>query len=605
MNPNIYKDYCNQIIELCDFAVKEHTELLKSLDNSNTLFELKKIKNFVKEFLNERKSIYFLGESSSGKSTFINHIFGDKIIPQSTKIETRVISKIQSSENKCILIKFKNSIENLNIESDLKKELIRRTPKESKKLKLSISDDLYVKLVKSNNKPGLINDANVFIDEVNICYPFTCFKNFVFYDTPGMFSGKSDTDDEVLETMFSKFSSYIFFLFDAGEPAQTKIRNQIKDFNKSILSKINNKRLIFLGTHLDELEKAFKSDNKDVKVLVENYKTDLRKFIDDLGIEYLDIFLISQTSRNNNDLNYTPLDLRNKVTLGELEHKINMHSYDLNNYFLQLVVNEPKNFIKEYIKDSFIKKIEDINNTINELNNDLDKNKIKYDKHIAEIKKHEYKSYFDDYLSGFGKTINKLLTEEERFFNPNIDKVENYINKYKTSIHTEIDNDHGGENCEYNKIKKEIKSRITNYGINLNPNKRTFFWDYLFKFLETSKEPFRNGVNSDVFHNFMIHHNKTKLECEKIIKQHYENIKLVYECNYNSGKVVIENKLIKYRSEVEIINKIKSEIEKKEEMCIKSLDEIKDKLIKLKNEKQNNVILRFLNDYRSIKQINN
>lgn len=609
MNPDIYREYCSHIIDLCEFAVIKHSELVNSSNIANILDELEKIKNFIEEFLNETKSIYFLGESSSGKSTFINHIFGDKLIPQSTKIETRVISKIHNSENKSIEIKFKDSIDKLDIDSELKENIIQILHKESNEFKLNICEnyelELYKKLVKSNNNSDKNNDANKFINEVNFYHPFTRFKNFVFYDTPGVFSAKNDTDDDVLKAMFSKFSSYVFFLFDAGEPAQSKIRKQIENY-KNVLSMVKNKRLIFLGTHLDNLEHTLKTESKnmDFKLSVEKYKSDLREFLDDLEIEYLDIFLLSLTSKNPDNINYAPLDLKNKVTLGEIEHKINMHSYELNNYFLQLVVNEPGRFVNEYILNSFSKKLSDNDKKIEEINTEILKQKSKYDKQVTEINTHAHKAYFDEFLVGLEKAITKLLTEEESYFNDNIDKIENYVNKYKSSIHTEINIDHGGENCKYFSIKEKVKSQISNYEIDLSDHKLKWFRKIFTKY-STRKEPFQKRTNSDVFKEFMNIFNKTKIDCEKIIKQHYDGVELSYKIEYNNIKLKLENDLNIYKSEVEKINTIKLEIEKKEEKCIKSLKEIEEKLNKRNNEKQNNPLLRFLNEYRISKQINN
>lgn len=612
MNPDLYREYGSHIIDLCEFAVTKHSELVNSSNTVNILYELEKIKNFIEEFLNETKSIYFLGESSSGKSTFINHIFGDKLIPQSTKIETRVISKIHNSENKSIEIKFKDNIDKLDIDSELKENIIHIVNKECNELKLNISKsnelELYKKLVKSNNNSDKNNDANKFINEVNFYHPFTRFKNFVFYDTPGVFSAKNDTDDEVLKMMFSKFSSYVFFLFDAGEPAQSKIRKQIENY-KNVLSMVKNKRLIFLGTHLDNLEHTLKTESKnmDFKVSVEKYKSDLREFLDDLEIEYLDIFLLSLTSTNPDNINYAPLDLKNKVTLGEIEHKINMHSYELNNYFLQLVVNEPGRFVNEYILDSFSKKLSYNDKKIREINDEINNQKSKYDKQVTEINTHAHKAYFDEYLAGFEIAITKLLTEEKRFFNDNIDKIENYVNKYKSSIHSEINIDHGGENCKYSSIKEKLKSHIGNYEMDLSDHKMSWLSKNFIssKFLSTRKEPFQERTNSDVFKGFMNYFNKTKIECEKLIRQHYDGVKLNYEVEYTKIKQNLENDLNIYKSEVEKINMIKLEIEKKEEKCIKSLKDIEEKLNKRNNEKQSNPLLRFLNDYRISKQLNN
>lgn len=609
MRNKIYQEYCQKVIQLCEFARKNHCNLLK-LDNENIIHETNIIKNSIEEFLSDTKSIFFLGHSSSGKSTFMNHVLGKKIIPQTTKIETRVVSKIYHSDKNQIVLFLKNIHDITNLDSQVYELITEKTVTNPIRIILKIPDEweTYSKLVKSNNSTQSKNDAKEYIDEVhiNLNTKFNYFNNFTFYDTPGIDSAKADTDEDVISKLLTKFSSYVFFMFDASEYAQKEIVKQIND-NKTILKQIEQKRLVFIGTHLDQLEKQIKEGNRSEtgKLSELNYTNNLKSFLESLGIEYLDVFLLNLSPKTSKIKSFPDLELKDKVTMGKIEHAINMHSYKLDNYFENLILKKPEYFIQNYIEEPLKNKREEAKTNIIKIKKDIDEEKKKKIKRNFEIRESAQKQYFEDYLLELDKKINKLLTEDKHHFDDNLEKISKHINNFKNLIKKAIENDHGGLNCSYSKLKVNLISKVENFdNFDLNNFKsswivKTFFSS--FTNLSTKREPFSKRHNSVVFSEFMSHFNKTKKKCYDLIDNHYGKLTNENNLLFKDKNEQLENDIHSYTSLSKSLKKTLTQIKEMEDDCLQTLSNIKVRLNANKKIVHSNTFLKFLNIYREFK----
>jgi predicted GTPase len=172
-------------IELCDDQIKKSEEaaIHKIEKLKSTLYPLRKYLNTVRNALNGNNQTYsigFFGVFSSGKSSLINKLIGDDILPVANLPKSRSIVEISHSDNSDLELYF---------EDDQSKNFnFNNKPKEC-------CDTI--------NKFGCFNEnSSKIATKISVKWPFKNWENFKtkkeqikFFDTPGQAS--VHTQDEI------------------------------------------------------------------------------------------------------------------------------------------------------------------------------------------------------------------------------------------------------------------------------------------------------------------------------------------------------------------------------------------------------------------------
>lgn len=138
-------DYSSQIYELCEIA--------KSLDNERLLNTGKFLKQRI---LNPESYVVCLGETSSGKSTIINSLIGEDVLPVSASATTGVVAEIRF-ERDCIEKEFYAINKNATMETvsqDTFVALARKPDEELERLRLCVHSDNDLSGVRVFDTPG-------------------------------------------------------------------------------------------------------------------------------------------------------------------------------------------------------------------------------------------------------------------------------------------------------------------------------------------------------------------------------------------------------------------------------------------------------------------
>jgi hypothetical protein len=221
---------------------------------------------FIEEICSKRKSIYIAGKTSSGKSSFLNYILdsaGLKVIPETCKTETRRILRLQHGNEKKASLKLRpqsplpaplmNEIQNPDLAS---------VDEKSGSMDIFLETEggiqLFHRLIQTN--PELHYDPVQHIDYIDLSYPVRYFKDYIIYDTPGLASWKSETDEEVTVKMFNH--SLILWMLIGNEPNLTESLKVLDD-NSHLTRDIERERLVFLSNFFDQLDKTCRDHGLD------------------------------------------------------------------------------------------------------------------------------------------------------------------------------------------------------------------------------------------------------------------------------------------------------------------------------------------------------
>jgi hypothetical protein len=277
---------------------------------------VKLVELFIEEISSKRKSIYIAGKTSSGKSSFLNYILdspGLKVIPETCKTETRRILRLQHSSEKKASLKlcpkstlpesFKKEIH----ESDAVK-FDEKSGSVEILLEAGVGIELFHRLIQADQE--LHYDPVQHIDYIDLSYPVRYFKDYIIYDTPGLASWKSETDEEVTVKMFNH--SLILWMLIGNEPNFTESLKVLED-NSHLTREIERERLVFISNFFDQLDKTCRDHG------LEDPETFIReKFLNyaketDLGFSgfYFSVF----KSQNNDYLRYKKLTERSLLEI--------------------------------------------------------------------------------------------------------------------------------------------------------------------------------------------------------------------------------------------------------------------------------------------------
>jgi hypothetical protein len=227
---------------------------------------VKLVELFIEEISSKRKSIYIAGKTSSGKSSFLNYILdsqGLKVIPETCKTETRRILRLQHSGEKKASLKLRpQSTLPASFKKEVQKPDAVRFDEKSGSIEIFLETEagieLFHSLIQTNQE--LHYDPVQHIDYIDLCYPVRYFKDYIIYDTPGLASWKSETDEEVTVKMFNH--SLILWMLIGNEPNLTESLKVLDD-NSHLTRDIERERLVFISNFFDQLDKTCRDHGLD------------------------------------------------------------------------------------------------------------------------------------------------------------------------------------------------------------------------------------------------------------------------------------------------------------------------------------------------------
>lgn len=207
------------LLEELDSLQEEIRAFFRNTDLSNLVdkeFALAKL--WREEIESDKKSIYVLGKTSTGKSTFLNFLldFDAKKTPlfkTSTDTQTGVIQTLEHCANLTdayaeLIVKDNEEIKKLPLNflqfgSDRKSILIEL---DSEEKIIFFRDEIIAK-----SKEEKSFDVMKAINRINIKFPLKYLQNYKIIDTPGLDSAVSETDSAVKENFYGK-SSILWFM---------------------------------------------------------------------------------------------------------------------------------------------------------------------------------------------------------------------------------------------------------------------------------------------------------------------------------------------------------------------------------------------------------
>jgi len=409
--------------------VKENNSFYSKIEAiENSAFNLL-INQIELEKENSKVEVGVIGSFSSGKSTFINSLFGEAVCPMAVKPTTSSITKFYYGDREKITI---------NGKEISKKEY-----------------HSYAQHLKGDSK----NTKTYYIE---YAYPFERLNSIILYDTPG-FNNNLNTNDTAVTMKTLESVDVIFFIIDISKGAiDMSSIEMLYKFKEKRIYCILNKSDLKSEQGIAKIKKQITSENIFLEVIdysaskvlefgEKNYFTDY--------IQHIENNLISK------QIDFTT-NIKGliKETKTRLKTKIEYQLYIDDNKFIidDFYISSKKQ--RERI-EKMLNRISDSKKFTLEQKLKLDR--YKYEKESLELMQQELEKYKNtktiNHLNKFEENIRQFVDEVHEFEIKIIDifyKELNYI--FKTS-------------CEIKEVSKEEKSFWS------TPYRKIYFNQYIFR----------------------------------------------------------------------------------------------------------------------------
>ena len=338
---NSYEIFNLRKNELCELAQKQ-LEISSVLDgdvpeSSETLTGTQKVSGIIERLKNEKFSVLVMGCFSSGKSTFLNALLGEKILPSSSLPCTGVLTFIgyANDSNKKIILYPKPGMGKNG--SDEPFEVADGD------LKRILSDS--VRIPKGSNKEEATETSRY--KKLQLLYPLSLCKDGVeIIDSVGL--NDPAARDAITLGFAQKADSIVYCMPSIAA-------NNMKDKSTvSLLDGIGFKdSIFFILTYFDKLQENAESDGEDIEALVKSISAELSsktglksegvKFVDSKGAlngepnakkrlddvaKSLETFLVSQKGSKRLQMNFQSLKSVNDDACLRIPAKIKMLKSD-------------------------------------------------------------------------------------------------------------------------------------------------------------------------------------------------------------------------------------------------------------------------------------
>lgn len=303
---------------------KESLDLLyklkKEIEKSSNTQLVKQINEMIKKVYNEQYTVSFVGHFSAGKSTLINNVIGQNILPSSPVPTTSNTAQLISSDEN--------------------------------KITVNLNQDQYT-IVKEHEEVKKLNTEDREVESIEIEFKSDKFNNgFTFQDTPGVDSMRDNHRESAFQYLLT--SNYVFYTVDYNHVQSDMNFNFIKSLNKLDIP------VILVVNQID------KHDEEEISF--NTYKARVNKAISDWQLNVEEIFYVSKYD--------TPFNERQQFNqyIHDLDQKRTDHQA-----FIDRVTNYIKQDQLEYIQTYMEDILSDIDSTEEDFDEDYKAYQEKYD----------------------------------------------------------------------------------------------------------------------------------------------------------------------------------------------------------------------------------
>lgn len=228
-------------------------KLKKEIEKSSNQQLIKQINEMIKKIYNEQYTVSFVGHFSAGKSTLINNVIGQNILPSSPVPTTSNTAQLISSD--------KNSIS------------------------VNLNNNQYT-VVDNQEDVKRLNTEDREVESIEIEFTSDKFnKGFTFQDTPGVDSMSDNHRESAFQYLLT--SNYVFYTVDYNHVQSDMNFNFIKSLNKLDIP------VILVVNQVD------KHDEDEISF--ETYKNRVNKAVTDWKLNLEKIFYVSKYDTPNNE----------------------------------------------------------------------------------------------------------------------------------------------------------------------------------------------------------------------------------------------------------------------------------------------------------------
>lgn len=294
-------------------------KLKKEIEKSSNQPLIKQINEMIKKIYNEQYTVSFVGHFSAGKSTLINNVIGQNILPSSPVPTTSNTAQLISSD--------KNSIS------------------------VNLNNNQYT-VVDNQEDVKRLNTEDREVESIEIEFTSDKFnKGFTFQDTPGVDSMSDNHRESAFQYLLT--SNYVFYTVDYNHVQSDMNFNFIKSLNKLDIP------VILVVNQVD------KHDEDEISF--DTYKNRVNKAVTDWKLNLEKIFYVSKYDTPNNE----------KQSFNQYIHQLDQQRTE-HQVFIDRVTNYIKQEQLKYINQHMETILSDIDSTEETFDDDYQAYKEKF-----------------------------------------------------------------------------------------------------------------------------------------------------------------------------------------------------------------------------------